>query len=334
MKSPLLIPSLLLSLLSWNVSAEVPSHLKWNDDESFEALKFETPLLTGTFVAHDKRELGKGFGRHGLRNMSYKGHDLNAPESAVGAKRRHQGLLNLYRVYSATETFGALRDDAAQVTQLKNGARLTWPASETRPVDISATWTLTGPAQIDVYLEATPTRDITNFEILPATYLPVEFEKFTYLDNAKAPAASTLRPPANEADVLKYPFYPLSEADRPAQEQSGRIHSSWKWATIIPDDYATLPIVYGGNEEVQVVQFANPESVSAVCATPKPTTGSPEEWNSVGQHSALYFSLFGRDVAAGETVTARIRLNVIDTPENSAKTHRDLYKRFLEESLP
>ena len=322
----------LLCLLSSPVLGEGNWTSTWKQDQSFDAFHFETPVLRGVFVAHDNRDLGKGFGRHGLRGLTYRGHDLHAPEGPVGAKRRHQGLLNLYRVYGGEETFGSLRDDEAKVETLENGARLTWPASETRPVEISATWTLSGPAQIDVSLSATPTRDITNFEILPATYLPVQFEKYVYLQDEKAAGPTLLRPPANEEDQMKYPFFPLSESDRKAQEQSGRIHSSWQWKTILPDTYASLPIVFGGNDQVQVVQFANPESVSAICATPKPDIGAPEEWNSVEQHSALYFSLFGRDVAAGETVRARIRLVVIDTPEDTAETHRDLYRKFLEEN--
>ncbi|MEM9282111.1 MAG: hypothetical protein AAGA96_09810, partial [Verrucomicrobiota bacterium] len=185
-------------------------HTEWEHDDSFDAFHFETPVLKGTFIAHDKRELGKGYGRHGLRDMSFKGHDLNAPEGEVGAKRRHQGLLNLYRVYSATETFGSLRDDEAKIETMETGARLTWAASEERPAEISATWILSGPSQIDLVITATPTRDITNFEILPATYLPVEYEKFAYLRNDAAPAPTLFRPTGVEEDDLLYPFFPMT----------------------------------------------------------------------------------------------------------------------------
>ena len=312
-------------------SSQATWNAQWKRDDSYDALHFETATLKGTFIAHDKRELGKGFGRHGFRNMSYKGIDLNAPEGPIGARRRHQGLLNLYRVYGVGETFGSLRDDEAQVHPQENGARLTWPASKARPADITATYTLTGQSQIDVIVEATPTREIKNFEILPATYLPVEWEKYVYLQDGDCSSLTLLRPPGNKEDDIKYPFYPMSETDRIAQEQSGRITSSWAWKTILPDGYAALPIVFAGNDQIQVIQFTNPESVSAVCATPKPESRDPAEWNSVGQHSALYFSLFGRDVAAGETVTARIRLRVIDTPEDPAITHAQLYRQFLKD---
>ncbi|NRB75359.1 MAG: lactonase family protein [Verrucomicrobiales bacterium] len=309
--------------------SKTPLQTVWQNDGEFDALYFKTTVLTGTFIAHDHRDLGKGYGRHGFRDMTYKGIDLNAPEGPVGAKRRHQGLLNLYRIYGVNETFGALRNDEAEVVPQEDGARLTWPASEARPIAISATYTISGQSQIDVLLEATPTRDIKNFEILPATYLPVEWEKFVYLQGESAPEPTLLRPSGNEDDDLKYPFYSMSKSDRDAQEKSGRTTSTWQWKSILPEPLAALPIVFCGDNKVQVIQFAAPDSVSAVCATPKPEAGDPEEWNSVGQHSALYFSLFGRDVKAGETVSSKIRLLVIDTPDQVAETHRELYDSFL-----
>jgi len=68
------------------------------------------------------------------------------------------------------------------------------------------------------------------------------------------------------------------------------------------------------------------------CATPLPTSGSPEDWNSVEQYSALYSSALGYDVEAGKTYSSRIRLQIIAKPENAAQTHADLYQRFLSES--
>ncbi|MEM9280818.1 MAG: hypothetical protein AAGA96_03245, partial [Verrucomicrobiota bacterium] len=129
-------------------------------------------------------------------------------------------------------------------------------------------------------------------------------------------------------------FFPMTEADRTAQKQTGRVHSSWKWPTRVAKETTSLPIIFGGDEKVQLIQFANPESVSAVCLTPKPESGVPEEWNSVEKHSALYFSLFGRDVSAGETVTAQIRLLVIDTPQSHEAAHQKLYQSFLDEIDP
>ncbi|MEM9017867.1 MAG: hypothetical protein AAGC68_12705, partial [Verrucomicrobiota bacterium] len=90
---------------------------EWRKTDGIHAFHFDTPEMQGMFVARDERDLGKGFGRHGLRGLVLKplGEDIHAPEGPAGARRRHQGIMNLYRVYGAKETFGSLRDDLAEV---------------------------------------------------------------------------------------------------------------------------------------------------------------------------------------------------------------------------
>ena len=160
------------------------SSVRWQSTtDGIEQFAIESALLSGVFVARDLRELDRGFGRHGLRELRFRPTetDLQAPATPVGQRRRHQGHLNLYRVYSASDTLGSLRDELATAERLADGARLTWPANENRPVAISASWRLTGPGQIDLLIEAVPHQDLTNFEILPATYGPVEMVKYAYL---------------------------------------------------------------------------------------------------------------------------------------------------------
>ena len=67
--------------------------------------RFETSALKGRFVAGDQRKLPRGYARHGLRGLVLQpgGWDPHPPVGKVGGKRRHHGMLNLYRVYSATE---------------------------------------------------------------------------------------------------------------------------------------------------------------------------------------------------------------------------------------
>ena len=305
----------------------------WKTTEGVDGFHFKTNDMQGVLVGKDTRDLGRGFGKHGIRDLTYKGHNLSAPEPPVGGKRKHQGALNLYRVYSSTESFGSLRDDQAQLERLDDGARLTWPASDERPVTISGMWRITGSAQFDLLVEVTPTKPISNFELLPAVYLAVHMGKFIYLDGSNGPRIHALRPDKHSGDPLSYAFYPLGEKARPAQENSGRIHSDWKWKSVVPKEQATLPIVFAEDEFVQVVLMGEEKSISAVCATPLPTVGSPEEWNSVEQHSALYFSLFGHDVEPGNTYIARMRLQMIDKPADTQVAHRQLYQTFVEEML-
>lgn len=305
----------------------------WKSTEGVKGLHFKSRDMEGVLVGQDTRDLGKGFAKHGIRGLIYKGHDLSAPEPPVGGKRKHQGVLNLYRVYSSTDSFGSLRDDQGQLERLDDGVRLTWPASEERPVTISGTWRITGPAQIDLLVEATPTKPISNFEILPAVYLAVHMGKFIYLDGDGGPMIHALHPDKEWGDPLNYAFYPLGEKARTSQKNSGRIHSDWKWRSVVPNERAALPIVFAGDDNVQVVLMGEANSISAVCATPLPTIGTPEDWNSVEQHSALYFSVFGHDVEPGHIYMARMRLQMMDKPADVKEAHHQLYQAFLAETL-
>lgn len=323
-------------LWGYVVAGGEPVAGEWKVEEGVEAFYFETPELEGMIVGRDERELGKGYGKHGLRSLVHQptGFDLHAPEGPVGAKRRHQGMMNLYRVYGARETFGALRDDQAEVEQLKDGARLTWAATEERPVKVMATWRVTGPAQIDLEVVAVPERVIENFEILPATYVDVLMEKGMYAVGDGEGDVEILRTMETPGERPQYPFFPLGEKARTMQEASGRMGSSWEWPSYVHAGEAALPVIFAENDEVEIVLMSDPGTTSAVCVTPRPAEGEPEEWNSVGQHSALYFSLFGRDVAAGEECKARMRLVVLpaggDGDEELADRHRKSYEAFLE----
>ena len=312
------------------VTAEI--EVNWETQEGIRALHFESEKLTGKFVAQDSRKLPKGYAKHGLRELKFvpTGKNPHAPESKVGSRRRHQGMMNLYRVYSATETLGSLRDDPAEVEELPDGAKLTWPASEKRPAKISATWRISGPAQIDLTIEAEPEKDLKNFEILIANYVDVHMAKGIYRANEGHPIPTELQSPKDPVAADLYPFFPLTARDRQAQAQSGRIHSSWKWKSRVAAANAALPIAFAGDGRMQIVLLGDPNSTSALCVTPKPEGNAPpEEWNSVEQHSALYLSLFCRNLKAGERHRAHARLVFLTKSENAAQSHQELYRDFL-----
>ncbi|MEM7014348.1 MAG: hypothetical protein AAF585_23045, partial [Verrucomicrobiota bacterium] len=138
--SKLLILACLISPAAY--SAEIEG--EWESADDITALRFSSKDISGLFVADDGRQLPKGYARHGIREALFKptGRNPHAPTNDIGKKRRHQGLMNIYRVYSATETFGSLRDDEAKVETFKNGATLSWAASDERPAAIDATWTI------------------------------------------------------------------------------------------------------------------------------------------------------------------------------------------------
>jgi hypothetical protein len=323
----------LLLLASCQVSR--PSYGQWEKKDGLEAFRIETSSLRGDFVAADHTHAVKGC-RHGFRGLVFlpTGRDLHPVEGMLDqtSRRRVDGILNLFRVYSGPRQHGALRGEAAEVRQLADGAELTWPANEGRPVEIQAVWRVTGPAQIDFSLVAVPGESLQDFEILLASYVALDMLKGVHLSGQAGPELFRVRPSAEYGDRENYLFFPLGVDGRRGQQRSGRFKSGsiWKsWKSHVTAADAALPIAFADDGKTQVVLLGEPESVSGICATATPSEPPPEGWNGMELHSALYFSLFCRDVVAGERLMARARLVVIEQPKDSLAAHGKLYEEFL-----
>ena len=323
------IASILLT--TW-VSCQVsgPSYGQWEKKGGLEAYRIHTSKLRGAFVAGDQTQAVKGSG-HGLKGLVFlpTGKDLHPEEGTLGQVSRSVGIFNLYRVYSRTAPYGALRQDAARVRQLVDGAELTWPASEERPVEVQVVWRVTGPAQVDLRLVAVADEPLQNFEIILANYVAFDMTKGVYVAGQEGPQLFRIRRSVGHGNEENYSFFPLGAEARRAQQQSGRILSSWKWRSHVCAEDAALPIAFADDGKTQIVLMGEPESTSAICVTPTPSNPPPEGWSGVALHTALYFSLFCRDVDAGERLTARARLVVLEQPKDSRERHGELYEEFL-----
>jgi len=312
-----------------------PNYGQWEKKDGLEAYRIQTSKLRGAFVAGDHTHAIKGC-RHGLRGLVFlpTGRDLHPADGMLDqlSRRRVDGFLNLFRVYSGPAQYCALRGEAAHVRQLADGAELTWPASEQRPVEVRALWRVTGPAQIDLSLEAVAGEPLEDFEILLANYVALDMVKGVHISGPEGPELFRVRPSPEYGDAENYPFFPLGVDARRQQQQSGRFMSGsiWRrWKSHVTARDAALPIAFADDGKTQVVLMGEPESVSAVCVTATPSTAPPEGWNGMELHSALYFSLFCRDVAAGERLTARARLVVLEQPKDSLEAHGKLYAEFV-----
>ena len=320
-----------VELVDWMMGFKLSPKLtgSWSTSDGIQAFQFETSALKGSFIAGDQRDLPRGYARHGLRGLVLQpsGKDPHPPVGKVGGKRRHHGMLNLYRVYSATESFGALRDENANIEQAAAGAILSWPATERRPVAVSATWKITGPTQIDLTIAVDPKRDIENFEILLANYVALDLFKGIY---TKKDGALVFGGSAVQGD--DYGFYPLNKEARKSLGNSGRVHSSWKWPSFIPEDNAALPLAVAGNDSYEILLMSDPQSTSAICVTPNREDGAPPEtWTNTEQHSSMYLSFFSRNVRAGERLTANARLVLHEKPSDPSEAHQKIYARFLKD---
>lgn len=302
--------------------------VQWEKEGDILQFRFNTSELSGVFVAQDASDYSFPVARHGLRQIRFKITDEDVHPEGFRAR---QGHLNLYRLYAGEKSLGSLRDELPAVEQLDDGARLTWPATGVRAARVEATWRLTGPAQIDLEIKVTATRDMEKVEILPAVYCPPLMEKYVCLEREGLHVGVPAPPPAEGEGPNDYPYFPLSEIDRQAQLLSGRLTSDWKWLTALQPENAALPITWSNNGTTEILLMGDPESTSAVSATPRPNSPEPKAWSSLERHSALYLSLFCRDLKAGQSLTSHTRLvyRQINHPGMADRVKR--YREFVEQ---
>ncbi len=59
-------------------STVVGDEFDWKLVDGVEGLHFKTRDMSGVLVGQDTRDLGRGFGKHGIRGLTFKEHDLSA----------------------------------------------------------------------------------------------------------------------------------------------------------------------------------------------------------------------------------------------------------------
>lgn len=271
---------LLCTLTALSATAEMPSFREKSPEGAFH---FDTGVLRGTL-----REGGHSLG---VRPLQYGPHEvalLSAP-----------GLYNHYRVFTANRRHGesmrALPSTAERVNP--STVRIRWEAGEENPFILTATYRWTAPDTLDLITEVTAMEDLPGFEVFLASYCAETFPVASvYVQHPDGgPGFMTA-----ERMGTVWQMFPR-DAAAVSLIQGGR------WAMLpSPVDWAirprfAAPLAYRRDpaRRVTVVTMARTEDCFAVSA--------PERGEA---HYSMYFSLFGNDVATGETVRARTRLAV------------------------
>jgi hypothetical protein len=212
------------------------------------------------------------------------------------------GLLSLYRVFSGNHRFGAAAWDWPSINRLlEDGAvEVRWPPHALRPFELRAVYRWYDPATLDTVVSVVPERALPTFEVFLASYFDGAFaDPFVYASNH---SDTDHRPGLRLArqDYGDWQMFPRDDT-AVALIRDGR----WKiephpveWA-ILPRFAAPLAARRASDPGLIGVLMAPAADCFAI-ATPY-----------VGEsHYSIYLSLFGHDLAAGQTRHAKARLMI------------------------
>ena len=215
------------------------------------------------------------------------------------------GLLTYYRVFTTGTRYGdGARKRASQARVLDDGAlEVHWPAAADWPLELRAVYRWVTPAVVEVETAVRAGRELPNFEVFLSSYFDEAFPAahvYVKRGGGLPPDFVSAEP---EAGVWQ--MFPRDDA------VVGMIRDG-RWAVPpSPVEWAirphiAAPIVYRAHAEMALlaVLMSEPEGCYAVSA---PHRGE--------KHFSAYFSLFGRDLKAGEIARTRSRLAIATEPE-------------------
>lgn len=273
-----------------------------NRDGGYE---FDTGILRGRL-----REDGKGLGLSSAVHVPT-GTTLN------GA----YGILSYYRVFTTNKRYGTAAWGWPSTSKLlPDGAvQVTWPKGDDRPFEMTSIYHFRDDSTVDVETIVKAKEDLSKFEVFLASYFHESFPlpqifvaafpetvgKRTFL-TAKKSFGDWQMFPRND-DVV-----PIIRDGR-WKKQPNPV--DWK---IMPPMAKPIALRRGSDAAPTAILMAPADDCFAI-ATPYEGEG----------HYSMYFSLFGRDIEAGQTARARLRFVIINATSN--REILNLYKKYMKD---
>jgi hypothetical protein len=227
---------------------------------------------------------------------------------------RSNGLFSHYRVFTKGVRYGVGAWDWPSEPKLgQNGAlEIRWAAAAGRPFELRANYRWRDPATLDLETIVKAGGDLAGFESFVASY----FEGFTNAavfvaqspENNSQPGFLPAR--KSYADWLMFPrepgVVPLIKDGR------------WKLEPN-PVDWTIMPVM-----AKPIALRRNPASgLTAVLMSPASDCFAIACPHQAEGHGSVYFSMFGRDIRAGETLRGRTRLVFASSP-----TEQEIFKLY------
>jgi len=234
---------------------------------------------------------------------------------------RSVGICSHYRVFTSNKRYGTAAWDWPSTSQLRpdGSVQTVWPVTDERPFTMTATYRWADPQTLDVETVVTAREDLRGFESFLASYFEPAF-------------------PSPCVYVRERPDAP----DGPGFLSAKKAFGTWQ---MFPRNAAVLPLIRDGRwtREPHPVDWVIMPALAAPICLRRHTTSPlavtlmapPADCFAISApyagegHYSLYLSLFGRDIEAGQTVTACTRLIV--TTGASDDDIVASYRRYISE---
>jgi len=273
-----------------------------NQDGGYE---FDTGLLRGRL-----REAGKGLGLSSAMHVPT-GTKLNGAH----------GILSYYRVFTTNKRYGtAAWSWPSSSKLLPDGAvQVTWPEADDRPFQMVAVYRFDDDSTLDVETIVKASENLSKFEVFLASYFHESFplpQVFVTPDAKIVGKRIFMKAKKSFGDWQMFPRnYDVVPIIRDGRWQKEPNPVDWK---IMPLIAKPIALRRGSKAAPTAILMAPPDDCFAI-ATPYEGEG----------HYSMYFSLFGRDIKAGQTARARLRLVVTNIASN--REILNLYKKYMED---
>ena len=266
---------------------------------------FDTGILRGGL-----REAGKGLGLTSAMHVPT-GTTLN------GA----YGILSYYRVFTTNKRYGTAAWSWPGTSKLlPDGAvQVTWPEADDRPFEMAAIYRFHDSSTLDVETIVRPGKDLSKFEVFLASYFHEAFPLPQVYVGASPEAEGKPAFLTAKKSFGDWQMFPRNDdvvpIIRDGRWQKEPNPVDWK---IMPAMAKPIALRRGSDAAPTAILMAPPDDCFAI-ATPYEGEG----------HYSMYFSLFGRDIKAGQTARARLRLVVTNTA--SDREILDLYRKYMKD---
>jgi hypothetical protein len=209
------------------------------------------------------------------------------------------GIFGYYRLLATNQRYGRMGWDLPGKSRLlPDGAvQITLPEQEDRPFELVAVYRWRGPSTLDLETTIKAGADLNQFEVFLASYCSASLPSPYVCTQADSGMPRFLLALKSHGDWLMFPRDEgLAPMIRDGRWEKEPYPVNWK---IMPEFQLPLAVRRGADSAPSVVVMAPRKDCFAV--------STPYQGES---HYSLYLSLFGRDIKAGESTTARARLAV------------------------
>lgn len=248
--------------------------------------------------------------RHGIVS-------LTTADSHPNAVREPYFLMNIYRVLADGKLWTVARDEPFTTEPQENGLALHWKPTDTLPVEMRATYVVQQDSSLTLELWVRAMQDLARFEISVSSYFDFAYEPYGVLDLGQQDGTKQKQLALWKAEDQPFVRGHYIHLSRDDQGTMTRMDGRWNNEAGI----SIAPAVYGPHygqpvaamaaeldgETITIVQSGLRESCDGISLTYSSSNTS----DNIRNHNALYFSLFGEDLKAGDQRTALLSQSIL-----------------------